>query len=145
MSQSVEETHLYNLSLIPAGAVFLVFIGLFAYFLHSNSLRTTWDFFFFATPFWFLIIETVFLSFEVLYARRTNYVFNLKRLMGRTILTTAGFSLFIALLALVYQFKVYLRDDGVIVSVSAVTWFSIWLVLLIIFREKIDQLFSGKR
>jgi len=67
-----DEIHLYNLSLIPAGVLVAVFWVLFIYLMHNNALKTLWETMLFITPFWILIIGTVFFTFEVLYGRRTQ-------------------------------------------------------------------------
>ena len=143
MKSSEDEIHLYNLSLIPAGVVFAIFLAFFVYFLETDTLRTATDFFWFAIPFWTIIIETVFVSFELLYQRRTGETLNYKRLVGRTILTVLGFISFIAVLDIVYIFNFVWHDEATAVLVAATAWFLMWLLVAVAFKQAIKKLSEG--
>ena len=137
------EVHLYNLSLIPAVVVLIIFLVLFVHLMQTGTLRTIWDAFGFIIPFWLIIIETIFLSFEVLYKRKSNEVFNWKRLIGRTTLTASGFALAIALLSLFgFQFS-WMSESGILLLVS-ITWFMIWIILFISFKQTFKKLSDGR-
>jgi len=141
--RSSEEMHLYNLSLVPAGMIFVVFLFVFVYSLHNNLLGTIWDFLWFAIPFWILIIDTIFFSFEMLYKKKTNKPFNLKRFVGRTILTTTGFALFIALATLFKSLQFLWISESTTLLLSGITWFAVWIILFISLKQRFDKLSQG--
>jgi hypothetical protein len=140
---SSEEAHLYNLSLIPAGVVLIVFLVLLVHLMQTDTLRTVWDTFGFIIPFWLIIIETIFLSFEILCKRKFNKTFNWKRLIGRTTLTASGFALAITILSLFrFQFP-WMSESGMLLLVS-ITWFVIWVILFVGFKQTFKKLSEGR-
>jgi hypothetical protein len=138
-----EETHLYNLSLIPAGVLLIVFLVLFVYLMQTDALGTIWDVFGFIVPFWLVIIETIFLSFEMLYKRTFNKSFNWKRLIGRTTLTTLGFALAIAVLSF-FSFQFPWMSESSILLLVSITWFVIWIILFFGLKEIFKKLSEGQ-
>lgn len=142
-SSNRREIHLYNLSLIPAGVILMIFLTLFAYSLHNNYIRTVWDFLWFALPFWLAMIEVIFFSFEVLWKKEANGRFNLKRFGGRTILTVLGFGSFVALLTIIIKIQFW-KDEGTNVFISSAVWFSVWLIIVAVFKQTVKKLAEGQ-
>ena len=141
-----EEIHLYNLSLIPAGLVLIAFLVSFVYLMQSGSLRTISDFLEFAIPFWLLIIETIFFSYEVLYGKKLSKSFNRKRFIGRTIITVSAFGLFglliILLNLLIFQFPWI--NEPIMLFLTGVIWFVAWIVLLTRLKGIFNKLSKGE-
>lgn len=142
-SSNRRETHLYNLSLIPAGVILVIFLSLFAYSLHNNYIRTTWDFLWLVMPFWLAMIEVVFFSFEILWKKEANRPFNFKRFGGRTILTALGFGSFIAVLVIIVKIQFW-QGEGTTFFISSVAWFSVWLIIVAAFKRTIKELAEGQ-
>jgi hypothetical protein len=142
--ESREEIRLYNLSLVPAGVIFIVFLFLFIYLLQNKLLATIWDFLWFAIPFWMLIIETIFFSFESFYKRQFNKPFNLKRLIGRTTITIIGSTLLLAIAIVFKNLQFSWMSESIALLLIGITWFVIWIILFISFKQMFSKLSQGK-
>jgi len=139
-----EEKHIFNLSLIPAGIVFLAFLIYLAYAMHYSLLETLWDFLWLVTSVFTVILAIIFLFFEVFYSRKFNQSFNLKRFAGRIMIMVIGLVLLIVVLNIFYTLQFLWTSEAITLLVSAITWFSIWFVLVITFKQAFRKLTRGQ-
>ncbi len=140
-----EEIHLYNLSLIPAGAIAALFYASLVYLLHNNGLKTIWETMLFIVPFWMLILSTIFFTFEVLYSRRTQTPLksHAKRFVGRMSLLGISMLSFLAYFAIAYPvLSPFIGDYAILYG--GLIWLIILLVVYLAFRQEVDDLTEGR-
>jgi small-conductance mechanosensitive channel len=139
-----EEIRLYNLSLVPAGVILVAFLVSFVHLMRTDVLKTMWDYLLFATPFWTAIIGSIFLTFEVLYSRKTksSIRFYAKRLLGRIFLLAACMLSLLAIVGIFYPILSPIAGDYSILY-TGVLWALLFFIVARTFRRTINKLTDG--
>jgi hypothetical protein len=142
-----EERHLYNLSIIPAAIVTYVLLICFFYFgRKTQSLSLFYYLTHFGIPFMIAIPLTIFLSFEILYSRKTHSFANgqLKRFFGRMSLLLLGVFVLLSALGITFFVLSNSIDQWNLLLLSAILWFVIWTPLMLRFKGVFKRLSSGR-
>lgn len=141
-----ERRHIENLSVIPAAIVVYVFIGYILYLLNiGQHMQPTFYVLYFLVVFMLAMPAAVFLSQEILYARKTHTSFTsaLKRFVQKMWIAVIGAVLFAAILeADDFALSSFTNENGLIV-ITTIIWFVIWALFVFYFRKNFNKLFES--
>jgi small-conductance mechanosensitive channel len=141
-----EWRHIQNLSVIPAAMVVYIFIGYFIYLVHiGQPIQPSFYVWYFLLVFLLAMPATLFLSQEILYARKTHRPFTsgLKRFLGKISLAAIGAVLFAAVLEIDSLALSSLIGESELIIVTGIIWFVVWALLVLHFRRRFDKLYKG--
>lgn len=138
-----EEIHLYNLSLIPSLIVLYAFLICFAFALHYNVFKTLLGTLSFISFGFASMLATAFLSFEILYSRKLDVKFQLKRFVGRIIVMLGAITLLIAIVDF-FAIQLAWASETLTLLLGVILWSSIWLMLIAVWRHPIKRMLKGQ-
>jgi hypothetical protein len=142
-----EERHLLNLSVIPAALVTYVLLASFVYFGgNQSSVSPLYVLAYFGIPFAVAVPTTIFVSFEVLYSRKTRQPISrgAKRFLGRMSLVLLAVSMLGVILGITYFSLAPWLNESSLLLLTGVLWFATWILLIFCFKKTLGKLSAGK-
>lgn len=141
-----EETHVQNLSVIPAAVVVYAFIGYLVYLFHnSTSVQLSFLLSYLSACF-ILALTAFFLTWDLLYASRRQQPFasRIKPFLGKMSMLASAFALFGAIYIIAGFALSSIINDSQMLLITAITWSAIMGLAVLRFRKKLDQLSKGQ-
>jgi hypothetical protein len=141
-----EERHIQNLSVIPAAIVVYVFIGYVIYLVHAGQpLQPAFYLWYFLVVFMLAMPATLFLSEEILYARKVPRPLAslIRRFLGKMSIAIIGAVLFGTILEITSLTLSSLIAETEVTVLTAIIWFAAWGYLIIHYRERFKELSKG--
>lgn len=141
-----EEVHVQNLSVIPAAIVVYAFIGYLVYLFHnSTSVQLS-----FLLPYvsacFILALTAFFLTWDLLYACRSQQPFasRIKPFLGKMSMLASAFVSFGVIYVTAGFALSPILNDTQLLLLTAVTWSTIWGLLVLHSRKQLDRLSKGQ-
>ena len=141
-----EETHVQNLSVIPAAVVVYAFIGYLVYLFHNSTSPQLSFLLSYLSACFILALTAFFLTWDLLYATRTRQPFTsrIKPFLGKMSMLVTAFALFGAIYFVVCFLLSPMINDDQLLLITAIMWSAIWGLLVLHSREELDRLSKGQ-
>jgi cobalamin biosynthesis protein CobD/CbiB len=142
-----EENHLYNLSIIPLIAIFVLIMGYFVHLMQIGSLKSVSDYVF-RIGLLMAILEPVafFGTFEWLYSRKVKKTasFYMRRFVGKMAITLAMMASLFGIFSILLYATQMLTNEFVDLVGSFLMWTIIWATIAFRFRKVFSKLYHGQ-